>query len=166
MQLTQYCGDDSNKNLRQKIRATLRRDVELRDDNTPAGVDRLYKLLQTSYGRARVPLLGRDLFEATLEHLPKECVRIRTAFENEHTNCFDYLPTLSQPTFLLVWWHAADTRAFSVCLPSLGQHRVGARATALQSTILAERAGHTRIMAPESLRLVLVARRFVMDGIY
>ncbi len=72
-----------NKNLRQKIRATLRRDVELRDDNTPAGVDRLYKLLQTSYGRARVPLLGRDLFEATLEHLPKECVRIRTAFENE-----------------------------------------------------------------------------------
>lgn len=72
-----------NKNLRQKIRGTLRRDVELRDDNSSEGVERLYKLLQSSYGRARVPLLGRELFEATLEQLPAECVRIRTAFAGE-----------------------------------------------------------------------------------
>lgn len=72
-----------NKNLRQKIRSTLRRGVELRDDNTVAGVERLYKLLQISYGRARVPLLGRELFEATLENLPAGAVRIRTAFYEE-----------------------------------------------------------------------------------
>lgn len=69
-----------NKNLRQKIRGTLRRQVELSDDNSLAGVARMYKLLQSSYRRARVPLLGRELFEATLTHLPSESVRIRTAY--------------------------------------------------------------------------------------
>jgi serine/alanine adding enzyme len=72
-----------NKNLRQKIRSTLRRQVELRDDNTLEGVGRLYTLLQASYGRARVPLLGRELFEATLAMLPDHCVRIRTAYLGE-----------------------------------------------------------------------------------
>ena len=70
-----------NKNMRQKIRGTLRKGVELRDDNCVTGVGRLYQLLQSSYGRARVPLLGRELFEAALEHLPPGCVRIRTAFD-------------------------------------------------------------------------------------
>jgi serine/alanine adding enzyme len=72
-----------NKNLRQKIRGTFRKEIELRDDNSVAGVERLYRLLQSSYGRARVPLMGRDLFEAALEHLPAECVRIRTAFDGD-----------------------------------------------------------------------------------
>lgn len=72
-----------NKSLRQKIRSTLRKGVELRDDNCVAGVGRLYRLLQSSYGLARVPLLGRELFEATLEHLPPGSVRIRTAFDGD-----------------------------------------------------------------------------------
>ena len=72
-----------NKNMRQKIRSTLRKDIELRDDNSVAGVGRLYRLLQSSYGRARVPLLRREMFEATLEHLPPGSVRIRTAFDGD-----------------------------------------------------------------------------------
>lgn len=72
-----------NKNLRQKIRATQRKGIELRDDNSPDGIERLYRLLQFSYGRARVPLLGREMFEAALEHLPSGSVRIRTAFDGE-----------------------------------------------------------------------------------
>ena len=69
--------------MRQKIRSTLRKGVELRDDTSPEGVERLYQLLQSSYSRARVPLLGRDLFEAALQHLPPQSVRIRTAFDGE-----------------------------------------------------------------------------------
>lgn len=72
-----------NKNLRQKIRATLRKGIELRDDNSPAGIERLYRLLQFSYGRARVPLLGREMFQAVLDCLPTGSVRIRTAFDGE-----------------------------------------------------------------------------------
>lgn len=72
-----------DKNLRQKIRATLRKGIELRDDNSPAGIERLYRLLRFSYGRARVPLLGQELFQAVLNHLPADSVRIRTAFDGE-----------------------------------------------------------------------------------
>lgn len=72
-----------NKRMRQKIRGTQRKQVVVRDDNTPAGVRRLYQLLQVSYGLAKVPLVGRDLFENTLIHLPPECVRLRTAFQDE-----------------------------------------------------------------------------------
>lgn len=68
------------KNLRQKIRSTLSKGVVLRDDNTLEGVSRLHQLLKSSYGRARVPLPGLDLFENTLANLPPQCVRVRTAF--------------------------------------------------------------------------------------
>ncbi len=70
-----------NKRLRQRIRATFRAKLEIRDDNSRDGVDRLYKVLQYSFSRAKVPLVSRDLFEPTLEHLPAESVRIRTAFQ-------------------------------------------------------------------------------------
>ena len=69
-----------NKRLRQKIRSTLSKGVVVRDDNSLEGVRRLYQMLQESYGRARVPLFGRDLFENALAKLPPECVRLRTAF--------------------------------------------------------------------------------------
>jgi serine/alanine adding enzyme len=68
------------KNLRQKIRSTLSKGVVLRNDNTLEGVNRLHQLLKSSYGRARVPLLGLDLFENTLANLPSQCIRVRTAF--------------------------------------------------------------------------------------
>ena len=70
-----------HKNLRQKIRASLRKGIELRDDNSQAGIERLYRLLQFSYGRARVPLLGRENFDAVMEYLPVGSVRLRTAFD-------------------------------------------------------------------------------------
>ena len=72
-----------NKRMRQKIRSTHCKGVVLRDDNSPEGVRRLYRLLQVSYGRARVPLFGRDLFENTLASLPLGCVRLRTAFRDD-----------------------------------------------------------------------------------
>ncbi len=72
-----------NKRMRQKIRSTLRKEVVLRDDNSLEGIGRLYALLQSSYRRARVPLLGRELFEAALHYLPPQSVRIRTAFSGD-----------------------------------------------------------------------------------
>jgi hypothetical protein len=69
-----------HKRMRQKIRSTFRRGLVVRDDNTPEGVQRLYRLLRASYGRARIPLIGQDLFMNSLAQLPKECVRVRTAF--------------------------------------------------------------------------------------
>jgi hypothetical protein len=44
-----------DKRLRQRIRSTFRKQIELRDDNSLEGIKRLYSLLQFSYGRARVP---------------------------------------------------------------------------------------------------------------
>ena len=72
-----------HKRLRQKIRSTLRKGVEIQDDNSPEGVQRLYRLLQASYRRARIPLLGQDLFLNTLAELPADCVRVRTAFQGD-----------------------------------------------------------------------------------
>ena len=72
-----------NKRLRQKIRSTIRRGVVVRDDETVEGIERLYELLRVSYGRAKVPLLGKDLFENALEYLPPGSVRLRTAFKND-----------------------------------------------------------------------------------
>lgn len=72
-----------NKRLRQKIRGSFRRGVVVRDDATLEGIERLYPLLRYSYGRAKVPLLGQDLFENVLRHLPPEWVRLQTAFRNE-----------------------------------------------------------------------------------
>ncbi len=72
-----------HKRMRQKIRSTLRRGIVLRDDNTREGVTRLYSLLQASYGKAHIPLADRELFLNTLERLPAEQVRIRTAFKDD-----------------------------------------------------------------------------------
>lgn len=69
-----------HKRLRQKIRSTFRKQIEIRDDQSPEGIERLYRLLQTSFARAKVPLLGREMFETALTQLPGECVRLRTAF--------------------------------------------------------------------------------------
>ncbi|MCA9127426.1 MAG: GNAT family N-acetyltransferase [Planctomycetales bacterium] len=67
------------KRMRQKIRSTQRRGIEIIDDNNLDGVKRLYQLLLFSYGKAAVPLTDRRLFESVLDKLPAESVRIRTA---------------------------------------------------------------------------------------
>lgn len=82
-QTTETLWNNVNKRLRQKIRSTIRKGVVVRDDNTLEGVERLYELLSFSYGRARVPLLGQDLFENMLQHLPPAWVRLRTAFQDD-----------------------------------------------------------------------------------
>jgi len=83
---TLWSGVD--KRLRQKIRSSIRKGVVVRDDNSVEGIERLHELLRYSYGRARVPLLGQDLFENALEYLPPGCVRLQTAF-------FDDVPVAS-----------------------------------------------------------------------
>jgi serine/alanine adding enzyme len=74
---------DIKKSMRQKINCTAKHGVVVRDDNSLEGIARLYQLLKFSYGRSRVPLAPRSLFENTLSMLPPGTVRIRTAFENE-----------------------------------------------------------------------------------
>lgn len=71
-----------HKRLRQKLRSTRRKGVVVRDDTSPEGLQRLYPMLQASYGRARVPLCGEDLFRNAVAHLPPENVRVRTAFKD------------------------------------------------------------------------------------
>ena len=71
-----------NKRMRQKIRSTRRKGVEVRDDRSPEGVQRLYHMLQASYARARVPLPKRDFFCNAFSLLPDDCVRIRTAWKD------------------------------------------------------------------------------------
>lgn len=71
------------KNLRQKIRSSHRKGVVIRDDNTPEGIERLYGMLQASYRRARIPLPRQSLFMSVLDSLPREWVRIRTAYLGE-----------------------------------------------------------------------------------
>ena len=68
------------KKLRQQVRAAARKGVEVRDDNTLEGIDRLYNLLQETYSRAQIPGPDKSLFVNTLEQLPQEWVRLRTAF--------------------------------------------------------------------------------------
>ena len=69
--------------LRQKIRSSRRKGVEVRTDTSLEGVKRLHRMLRYSYARARVPLLGEDLFENALEKLPAGAFRIRTAFRGD-----------------------------------------------------------------------------------
>ena len=69
-----------DKRLRQKIRGSFRKGIVVRDDNTTAGIDRLYSLLQASYRRAKIPLPDETLFLNTLACLPRGSVRVRTAF--------------------------------------------------------------------------------------
>lgn len=72
-----------DKGMRQKINSSRRKGVEVVDDESSAGIARMYTLLKESYGRARVPLAPFELFEAVLNGLPPESVRIRTAvFKN------------------------------------------------------------------------------------
>lgn len=71
-----------HKKLRQQVRSAARKGVEIRDDETPEGIERLYGLLQASYRRARIPLPDVSLFTNTLKQLPREQVRLRTAFLN------------------------------------------------------------------------------------
>jgi serine/alanine adding enzyme len=73
-----------DKGMRQKINSSFRKGVEIVDDESPAGVARMYTLLEESYRRARVPLAAFELFEAVLKHLPPESVRIRTAVYKQH----------------------------------------------------------------------------------
>jgi serine/alanine adding enzyme len=80
---TETLWNNVNKRMRQKIRGTARKGVVVRDDTTIEGVERLYQLLRASYGRAKVPLLGQDLFENLLEYLPSQWVRLQTAFQDE-----------------------------------------------------------------------------------
>ena len=71
-----------HKRMRQKIRSARRKGVVVKEDNSPAGVERLYKMLQASYGRARVPLPGKDFFDNAFSLLPNDCIRIRTAWKD------------------------------------------------------------------------------------
>lgn len=79
----EYLWSNLKKPMRQKINSTVRKGITLHDDNSSGGVERLYKLLQHSYSRARVPLAHRSLFESALKILPPEMVRIRTAFDGD-----------------------------------------------------------------------------------
>ena len=71
------------KKMRQKIRGTLRRDVAIADATSATGVDEMYKIVQHSYARSRVPLADVALFHAALERLPAGTVRVQTARDGD-----------------------------------------------------------------------------------
>ena len=65
---------------RRDIRRSEDRGVILQDENSPAGIDRLYEFLQVSYGLSQVPLPDRTLFDATLTELPHDWFRVVIAY--------------------------------------------------------------------------------------
>ncbi len=67
------------KSARKKIRQSEKRGVEIRIDNTHAGVDRMYDLVAQTYARSKVPLASRQLFHAALDHFDSAVVQIRLA---------------------------------------------------------------------------------------
>lgn len=68
-----------DKGMRQKINSSTRKGVKIVDGESAEDLAQMYRLLEESYGRVRVPLAPRELFEAVLANLPSESVRIRTA---------------------------------------------------------------------------------------
>lgn len=71
------------KKMRQKIRATARRDVIVADATSEAGINEMYELVRFSYARSRVPLVDVQIFHEALRLLPAGTVRVRTAYDQD-----------------------------------------------------------------------------------
>lgn len=66
------------KPIQRKIRAAKRRGLTIEKVSSPESMHCVYKQIQTSYGRSKVPVAPLELFRAMQEHLPTEalCVRL------------------------------------------------------------------------------------------
>lgn len=67
------------KQTRASIRRSIRRGVEIECVESEAAIDRVYRLIQCSFNRSRVPLADVDLFTSVLRELPPGTVQIRVA---------------------------------------------------------------------------------------
>jgi hypothetical protein len=70
-----------SRNCRKAIRREEKR-LTLREEKSLEGMQMLYRHLQLSYGRSRVPLADFSLFEAALRLLPNDWFRLVIAFHN------------------------------------------------------------------------------------
>lgn len=68
-----------SKSCQKQIRKSRRRGVEIRVMNSVEGAQLLYRFLQASYRRSRVPLAHISLFESAIQHMAEQ-VRISIAF--------------------------------------------------------------------------------------
>jgi hypothetical protein len=73
-----------SKCCRRDIRRSHERGVVLKEENSPAGIQKLYDYIEVSYARSKVPAPDQSLFDATLAHLPPEWYRVVIAYyENQ-----------------------------------------------------------------------------------
>jgi hypothetical protein len=68
------------KCCRRDIRRSRERGVVLKEENTMAGIQNLYDLVEVSYARSKVPVPDKSLFDATLAHLPSDWYRVVIAY--------------------------------------------------------------------------------------
>ncbi len=65
--------------FRSEINRARKRGVEIVEDSSSAGAQALYKLLQASYGRSRVPLPDVSLLQSAIKYLPDDYRRLAIA---------------------------------------------------------------------------------------
>jgi hypothetical protein len=72
------------KCCRRDIRRSHERGVVLKEENTAAGIQKLYDLIEVSYARSKVPVPDKSLFDAASAHLPPDWHRVVIAYhENQ-----------------------------------------------------------------------------------
>ena len=75
---------NASSSCRKQIRKCAERGVTINVETTDDSIDELYRLVQFSYARSRVPLADKELFHRALAILGSEIVEIRLAkFKNE-----------------------------------------------------------------------------------
>ncbi|MEX2315986.1 MAG: GNAT family N-acetyltransferase [Pirellulales bacterium] len=73
---------DVHKTARRKIRQCERRGWQVREVDAATAGEHFYSLLKLSYGRARVPLADRSLFDAAIHELqPRGMIRLFATYE-------------------------------------------------------------------------------------
>ena len=65
--------------FRSEINRAEKKGVEVAEDSSPSGAQALYKLLQSSYGRSRVPLPDESLLQSAIKYLPHDYRRLAIA---------------------------------------------------------------------------------------
>lgn len=104
------------KQLRAKLRKSCRRSIEngrrhgfqIRELDSPAGVDALYAVLKQTYAHAHVPLAHRSLFEAAFRDLyPAGLLRCYAAYDGERPVAIDTLLAFKDRLFA---WYGGSVR--------------------------------------------------------
>ncbi len=95
------------KSCRRSVQSARKRGFVIRELTAAEGVDALYSILQQTYGRARVPLADRSLFEAAFRELaPAGVLRCMAVADGERIVAIDVL--LAFKDRLYAWYGGVE----------------------------------------------------------